>query len=615
MKKLALLLLLFQQTLSAQVKREDLQQEDRWNLEALYPSKEAWQQDFNSIKEYGYVNIHRGKLHKSPQNLKTTLDAFYNVKRKHAQLYDWAHRRKDEDLANAEAKALSDAIAMLCSQFSEQTAWLIPEILALPNEQIEEYLNSPELGSYRFLLQKIFRQKSHTLSDKEEALFELTTSPYEANRKAFYALTNAEIRFAKVADSQDVMHELTHATFKNFILSPDRILRKNAYLLMHQKFMEHEKSLTELLLGTIKAHLVAAKARGYPSSLEAALQPNGIDAVVYTNLIETVHNRLSSLHRYIALRKKVLQLDKLHCYDLFVPLVPNVDKKYSYNEAECLVLESVSPLGSDYVQKLKNGLQVERWVDRYETQNKRSGAYSAGSYDSMPYILMNYTGTLMDVFTLAHEAGHSMHTLYSNKQPYHYADYPIFVAEVASTFNEELLRHHFLKNAVSNRERAFLLNQKIDNIRSALFQQTLLAEFELYLHTQVEKSEPFTADHLKTKYLELMQLYYGPDLQLNLEVGITWARIPHFYSNYYVYQYATGIAASLTLSDALLAEEEGALRRYIAFLSAGSSNYPLHILAEAGVDMRSPQPIINALNQFDADVAELERLLAKDYTL
>ncbi|MCE5293945.1 MAG: oligoendopeptidase F, partial [Chlamydiales bacterium] len=523
--------------------RSEVPEEDRWNLTTLYPSPDAWKKDLENIvitespPFFSLVSVYKGKLGESADNLSKTLQAFFESERKLRKIYTYAHLMHDEESTLEEPKKAYNTIVNIYHQFSQETSWLTPEILSLPEARLKEYLDDPALKEYHFFLEKLLRFKPHTLSEESEELLALAGQALDTPQKAFSAINNADFKFGTVKDSKGQDKELTHASFGMFLRDKDRELRKNAFLTMHKKYQEYENSMAELLSGVVQSHLFDARARKYSSCVEAALFGKNIDVGVYRSLIEAVHSRIDLLHRYTSLRKKVLGLEELHYYDLYVPLMASVDFNYSYEEAEELVINSMKPLGEKYVNQLHEGLKSARWVDRYENENKRSGAYSSGCYDSNPYILMNYKGILRDVFTLAHEAGHSMHSLLSRKnQPYHYSDYAIFVAEVASTFNEELLMQTLVEKAKSNEEKAFLLNEKLEDIRGTLFRQVSFAEFELFIHECAEKRIPLTPHLLKEKYLEITRFYYGPDLVIDPEVAVEWARIPHFYYNFYVYQ-------------------------------------------------------------------------------
>lgn len=595
--------------------RCDVPQGDRWNVEDMYSKFEDWKSDFDSTcckhskPRWPELVALKGKLGDSPSSIKTALEESFSISRQLSKLYTYAHLKHDEDITNDQFKGAQKLIIGAIQDFQEESAWLEPELLAIPDATITSFLNSPILAEYRFYLEKILRTKLHILSADQEQLMALAGQALQASQKAFSAINDADFKFGKVVNNEGQELELTHASYGLFMRDHDRTLRKNSFLQMHGVYEKFENTLCELINGQVQAHVFNARARKYPSCLEAALFPNNIPAEVYHSLIQAVHDGIGSLHKYIALRKRMLGLDHMHLYDMSVPLTDQFDLKVPYEEAEDLIITSVAPLGHEYQNILKAGFKDQRWVDRYENKNKRSGAYSSGCYDSMPYILMNYKQILRDVFTLAHEGGHSMHSYLSHKnQPYQYGDYSIFVAEVASTFNEELLTRLLIQRAKSREEKIYLITQKIEDIRGTLFRQTMFAEFELFVHTMAEKNIPLTPALLKKETLRLNELYFGPLVHLDPVAQAEWSRIPHFYYNFYVYQYATGISAALALSDRVV--EGGATERneYLSFLKGGSSRYPIDMLKVAGVDMRTPQPVNAAIKKFERLVTQLEDL-------
>ncbi|MCH9609857.1 MAG: Oligoendopeptidase F, plasmid [Chlamydiales bacterium] len=589
--------------------RSKVKAKDTWNVAALYPSVKEWEKEFKKI-DFSKLASYRGRLHEGEKVVKEAFECAFTLGREVEKLHTYAHLRHDEEITVDLHKNAYQRILSTAHDFQEAAAWMEPEILSLPDKTIQMYLSSPLLAPYRFHLEKIVRMAPHTLSADKEELLALAAKPLQTSSKAFGALNNADIKFSPVLDSEGKEHEMSHGLYQLYLRSPDRTLRENAFKEMHGKFKAYENTLAELLYGQVQGHVFSAKAHNFKSSLEAALFPKNIPTTVYHSLIKAVRQHLPKLHRYMKLRKKVLKLDQLHLYDLYVPMVSEVEIELSYDESEKLVIESTAPLGKEYQSTLQKGLETERWVDRYENDNKRSGAYSSGCYDSYPYILMNYRGILRDTFTLAHEAGHSMHTHMSHThQPYHDSHYPIFVAEVASTFNEELLMDLLLKQRESKEERLFLINEKLDNIRATLFRQTLFAEFELAIHERVEQGLPLTPTYLKETYYQLNLDYFGSDVAVDEDIAIEWARIPHFYYNYYVYQYATGVSAALTLASRVLAGDSESQKNYLSFLQGGGSLFPIDLLKLAGVDMTAPQAIETALQKFDLLITEFEKNL------
>ncbi len=591
--------------------RNELPKKDTWNVEAMYKDLASWNTELSSVKgkEKNLVNF-RGKLG-DPKVMGTFLEQYLSLSRSLDKLATYAHLRFDEDLGNDETKRSFGLVMSWAHDFQTQMAWVEPEILALSDAQIQTLLADNSLKTYRFYLERILRQRPHILSADKEALLALSGQALGASRKAFGALNNADMTFAPAVDSQGKEHVLTNGSYQTFLHSPDRNLRKTAVLNLHRGFQAYSNTICELLQGQVQAQVFHAKSRGYSDCLSAALFGNKIDPNVVHRLIETVRKGKGFMEEYLSLRKQVLKLDSLHAYDLACPLVDKAEIKMSYSEACQAVIESVAPLGPEYQAALRKGLLEDRWVDPFENAKKRSGAYSSGCYDSMPYILMNFHGTLSDVTTLAHEAGHSMHSYLSRKnQPYIYEGYSIFVAEIASTFNEQLLTDYLMKKAKTKQERAFLLNEQIDRIRSTIVRQTLFAEFELKIHALAEQGQPLTPSALNAIYGQLLKDYYGAGFTVDPEMEVEWSRIPHFYTNFYVYQYATGLSASMAFHELVIkSKDKDAREKYLKFLSSGGSKYPLELLKEAGVDMTTTGPVEAALKRFGYLVGELKKNL------
>lgn len=597
--------------------RNEVDLEDRWNVEALYPSQQAWEEALKTFIPNPQqtplspaLQAYQGTFGNGAEKVKEALDLSMRIDRELSKLYTYAHLRHDEDITNPEFKKSYEQILNFAHAFSQETSWMQPELMALPDSLLNQYLTSPILADYHFYLEKMVRMKKHTLSQDNEKLLALAAQALQTPHKTFSAINDADFKFGSVLNSQGEEKPLSHGTYGIYLREQDRVLRENAFKKYHQQFESYENTLCELLSGQVQNHFFNARARNFSSCLEAALYPKNIETSVYHALINAVHERIDVLHRYMELRKRILKLKELHLYDVYVPLTSAVDIRMPYLEAEKIVIESVAPLGSEYQEFLRKGFQDQRWVDRYENQNKRSGAYSSGCFDSAPYILMNYKSLLRDVFTLAHEAGHSMHSLYSRKtQPYQYSDYPIFLAEVASTFNEDLLTRLLIERCKDPHEKIFLLNQKIEDIRGTLFRQTMFAEFELLIHQHGEQGIPLTPSLLKEEYRKLNEIYFGPATFIDKEIEIEWARIPHFYYNFYVFQYATGISAALALADKVVKGNQKDRDAYLAFLKGGSSQYPIEMLKMAGIDMTSPAPVKAAIDTFDQLLTELEHLL------
>ena len=595
--------------------RQEIEEQSKWNVEALYPDLGAWERELSALIKGQSAQAHWPHIHKyrdtigsSPKTLYLLLGEVFKVERALSKLYIYAHLRHDEDIGNETYKAIYDRIWLLLCDFQSEISWITPEILQLPKETFHAYLNAFELKEYEVYLKRLIPLRLHTLSANEELLLSQAKKPLQSAERAFQIFNNSDLQFGKIANEKGETFELTQGTYHFYLQSQDRTLRKNAFLGLHRRFQAFQGTLSELLNGQVQKNIFESKMRRYPSALHAALTPHQIDVQVYHTLIETVRKNLSVLHKYISLRKTLLNAQELHVYDLYVSPLPKFEKTYSYAEAVELILEAVSPLGKAYQKVLEEGLGKQRWVDRYENVKKRSGAYSSGCYDSFPYILLNYQGTLNDVMTLCHEAGHSMHSFYSNQnQPFHSADYPIFLAEVASTFHEELLFRHLMERADTSEERCYLLNQKMDAIRATLFRQTQFAEFELMVHTLAENGRSLTPFTLTDLYQRLNVDYYGDNLTIDPESAVECLRIPHFYTSFYVYQYATGISAAYALVEKLIKEGEKGQRSYLQFLSSGSSSDPLQTLERAGVNMKESASVQGLIDRFEELLGECQK--------
>jgi oligoendopeptidase F len=594
------------------VARDEVPVQNRWNVEALYPNPDQWRLDLQQVKKgegsprWPQIASFKGKLN-NPQTVASFFEQYLEIQRKLEKLHTYAHLRLDEDLGNDVFKSDFGLISNLIHEFSQETSWVDPELLSLEDAQFQSLIAAAEVKPYRFYLEKMGKMRPHTLTFDQEQLLALSGKALDTSYKAFGALNNADMSFKPAIDSKGQEMPLSNGSYLSYMRSPDRALRKSSFENLHRAFEAHANTICELLQGQVQSHLFVAKARHFDSCLSAALFPHQIDKAVYENLIASVRKRLPLLHEYIALRKKLLKLSDIHVYDLYVPLVEDAESTMTYSEARDAVISSVAPLGEKYQSILKKGLMEDRWVDVYENQRKRSGAYSSGCYDSMPYILMNYHGTLNDVLTLAHEAGHSMHSFLSRtSQPYIYSRYPIFVAEVASTFNEQLLLKQLKDKVKSKKDEAFLINYQIEGIRATIFRQTMFAEFELQLHKWAEEGVTFTPALLREYYAKLNREYYGPDLVIDPELEMEWARIPHFYYNFYVYQYATGLSAALALFQQAM-KDDTAKERYIEFLSSGGSKYPIDLLKTAGVDMTEPHAVNAAMDYFGQLLIDLKK--------
>ncbi|MBS1372022.1 MAG: oligoendopeptidase F [Lentisphaeria bacterium] len=584
--------------------------EQTWNLEAIYPDAKAWEADFNRIKPLAEAFLaFRGRLAEGASVLRQaieTLDAFERLGEK---VYVYAHLRSDENTADNGNRARVDRVEGLFASLAETSAWFDPEIMAIPDDVMKRYLDDPELELYRRSLVELLREKPHTLSEPEERLLGTLGDVLSTPSKTFGILNDADLDFGKIKGESGKSESLTHGSYRRFLESADREVRKRAFTKMFSTYSKFRNTFASTLDGVVKKHVVGAKIRHYPSALEQALFSDNVPAEVYRKLIAAVHGKLGAFYDYMKLRREVMGLEKLNMYDMYNPLVPSCRKEYTFPEAVELVKNAFAPLGREYTENLELAFS-QRWVDVPERKGKRSGAYSSGCYDTFPYLLLNYNGTLNDVFTLAHELGHSMHSFYSNRtQHYHYADYSIFVAEVASTTNEMLLFDYLLKHTDDREFRCYLLGHLADEIRGTIYRQTMFAEFELMIHELAEQGIPLTADIMNEKYYELNKLYYGPEVDADRLIAVEWSRIPHFYYNFYVYKYATGMSAAVKLAGNLLSGDPKKREAYFGFLKAGDSKDVLDIMRDAGVDLSTPAPVEAALDYFGDTVKKLRREL------
>lgn len=582
-----------------------------WDLEIFFSTQDEWEKKIDSLQGvaksgWGRLQGFKGKIVQgTPALIKELLESYFAFSRDIEKIYTYAHLRHDENITEDLFKSGYERSVALFQMFSNAASWIEPEILQIPVSQLEKLMSAPELVDYKFYLRTLIDQKEHVLDGDKEQILSLVSQTQRTPQVAFSALSNADLQFPKVKDSEGIEYELTHGTYSVLMKSYDRTLRENAFKQTHATYRNFENTLTALIAGQVQNHIFTAKVRGYGSCVEAAIKRYQIPVEVYKNLIATTRKRIDVLHRYVRLRKKILELDQIHYWDLSVPMVKDIEMKFPYEEACEITVNSVALLGKEYQEILRKGICEDRWVDVYESKGKRSGAYSSGCYDSMPYILLNYQERLNDLMTLSHEAGHSMNTLLSNrKQLYHESSYPIFVAEVASTFHEQLTAEYLMKHAKTKQEKIYLLNQEIDSIRSTFFRQTMFAEFELRIHEIAEQDQPLTKELLKKIYADLNRDYFGPELVIDPELYVEFMRVPHFYYNFYVYQYATGIAAARALVEDVKTRGN---HDYLNFLASGGSDYPIPTLKRAGVDMASPLAIESLITHFDDLVKKLEK--------
>ena len=591
--------------------RNEISEADKWDLSHLFTSTDKWSEDFAWIQTtYPRLANWKGRVGESARTLAELLEFEKALDLKIERVYHYASLQLAEDSANPDYLARIGQLQNLLTAVGETASFITPEIQEIDDDRFAEFLADPLLKEWRIRLQKIRRMKPHVLSEREERLLALGSAALDGYDDAFSQLTNVDMKFGVLIDDKGQERPLTQSSFSSFLVKRDHEVRKRAFHQFYAEFQDHQYTLASSLAYSVKADVFRARARNYPSALEASLFHDDIPVAVYDGLITTVRQNLAPLFRYYDLRRRVLGLDELHHYDTYVPLVAEIESDVSFDEAIDHVLAALEPLGSEYVDSLGAGLRG-RWCDRYESKGKRSGAFSSGSYGAPPYILMNYKRDVFsDVYTLAHEAGHSMHTWYSQRtQLYQDANYPIFLAEVASTFNEELLTHHLLEQTDDPKMRAYIINRQVDDIRATLFRQTMFAEFEKIIHAIEEKGEGLTLDVFKSEYRKLLQAYFGPGVVLDSELDLECLRIPHFYSAFYVYKYASGLSAAVALSERVLNKKPGAVEAYLDFLKSGGSKFPLETLRQAGVDMASPEPVQSTLNLFDRRVSELEALL------
>ncbi len=591
--------------------RVEIPEKDKWDLRHLFVDVSKWQEDFTWVQQtYPRLQQWKGKVGESAKSLADCLESEKALEMKIERLYHFASLQLAEDSANPDYLARVGQVQNLLTRIGEAAAFVIPEIQAIDDEKFTEFMADPALTEWRVKLHKIRRMKPHVLSEPEERLLALGSAALDGYDDTFSQLTDVDMKFGLLTDATGRARPLTQSSFSSFLVKRDDELRKRAFHQFYAEFQDHQYTLATSLAYSVKADVFRARARNYSSALAAALFPDDVPVAVYDNLIKSVRSHLDPLFRYFELRRRVLGLDELHHYDTYVPLVLEIETHISFDDAVETVLAALAPLGKEYVDLLTEGLRG-RWCDRYETKSKRSGAFSSGSYGAPPYILMNYKEDVFaDIYTLAHEAGHSMHTRLSQKsQRFQDYDYPIFLAEVASTFNEELLTHHLLKQTSDPKMRAYIINRQIDDIRGTLFRQTMFAEFEKIVHSLEESGDALTLDVFKSEYHKLLAAYFAQNFVLDPQLDFECLCIPHFYNAFYVFKYATGISAAVALSERVLAGESGSVDAYLSFLRSGGSKFPLETLKAAGVDMTTPAPVESTLRLFERRLGELESLL------
>lgn len=595
------------------IERNEVSEESKWDLSDLYESDDQWESSLSELeKDIEGYEAFKGTLANSANAIKDCLKFDASFSRRLDSLYTYAHLKRDEDKTNSKYLGNFDRTMRIYSEVGKAKSFIAPELTAIPKEKMDGYLSNPILDFYKLKLDKILRYKKHTLSDKEESLLAASMEMSQSSHQAFGMLNNADLELGIVQDKEGNEIPITHGNLQSLMQNYDRDLRKNAFHTFYSAYEKHQYTFASLLASSVKKDIFYAKSRNYNSVREQALFSENIPIKVYDNLIDSVHKNLAPLYKYYRLRKKILALDELHIYDCSVPLAKDLVWNMSYDEAVETIRKALKPLGDNYINTVCEGISQGRWVDRYENKGKQNGAYSSGCFDSRPYILLNYKKEdINSLYTLAHEAGHSMHSYYSRKsQPYIYSDYTIFVAEVASTFNEALITRQLLSQNPDRDMKIYLICREIDNFRGTLYRQTMFAEFERDVYAMAERGEPLTVDSFRAVYQKLLERYFGDDTTIDEILQLECFRIPHFYFSFYVYKYATGISAAYSLAERVLKNGESELNDYLTFLSSGGTKYPIDQLKNAGVDMTNPKPIDKSLETFSTLVDQLEKLVA-----
>lgn len=582
------------------VKRCEVSDEYKWKVEDIYALDELWEADYNSLMaELNEPCEYKGKVGQSAGMLAEVLDKTDRTEQVAEALYVYAYMRYYEDTSNAKYQAMSGKAGQLMVKYSYKYAYLTPEIMAIPDDVMLKYMACDKVAPYRLMLEDMLSKKAHSLSEAEENILAMAGDVTDTAKDVFSSFNNADIKFGEIKAEDGSMTTLTNGRYGVFMESNDRRVRRDAFESLYKGYRSYINTLASTYYGSVKQAIFYARSRKYASTLQKSLDSSFIPVEVYKNLIDTVNSRLNLMHEYVRLRKSALGVRELHFYDVYAPMVKDYKLEIDYSEAKNIVMEALKPMGEDYVSVVRKGFETG-WVDVYENEGKRTGAFSWGAYGTHPYVFMNYSGRLNDVFTLAHEMGHAMHTYYSNKsQPHMYAGYRIFVAEVASTCNEALLINYLLKHSTDDMEKKYLLNYYMEQFKSTLFRQTMFAEFEMTTHRLAEEGEVLNADKLCSIYRGLNEKYFGPDMVIDEEIAYEWARIPHFYTPFYVYQYATGFSAAIAIAKEILSGNEDVICGYKRFLSGGSSMHPIELLKLAGVDMSRPQVIESALDVFE----------------
>jgi oligoendopeptidase F len=592
--------------------RSKVKAQDTWNLASLFATDAEWETTFKKWEAQipGYARF-KGHLGDSAEMLSACLQFDASIDRTAERLAVYAFLKTAEDQGNSGYQRMKGRYQHVATKAAEASSFIRPEIMSIPESKTAAFLEARELSDWRIALDRILRYRPHTLGEKEENLLAMQGQMSEASNQIFRQLNDADLKWPSIRNEKGEMVELGHSSLSAFLHSPKRDVRKKAFHTYYTQYEAHKNSIAAALNGSVQRDVYYAKARNFPSALESALFGDRVPMSVYDSLISSVHDNLPSLYRYYDVRRRALKLKDIHHYDTYVPIFSDVSKRTPWDAAVKTVVDALRPMGDEYTRELSRGLTSARWCDRYPNAGKQSGAFSYGTFDAEPYIMMNYQPDVLDhVFTLAHEAGHSMHSYYSAKhQPFQYYGYTIFVAEVASTFNEQLLLKHLIAKAKSKKEKAYLINHAIDEIRGTIIRQTMFAEFEKISHALVESGEPLTVETLRKEYRKLLDRYFGPDFAIDAELELECLRIPHFYRAFYVYKYATGLSAAIALSERVATGGQKELNDYLGFLKGGCSKYPLDLLRDAGVDMETPAPVNAAMQRFSQLVEELDELV------
>lgn len=592
-------------------KRNEIDAKYKWKLEDMFENEEKWQFAANQVEnKISMMSKYPGKFTKTGKALYDCLKDLYELGEEITKLYVYAYMKRDEDSTNTKSQEIAGKADYIITKYSESIAFFEPELLQLNEEKLSLMISkTPKLKEYGFIIDEIMRKKAHVLSPAEEKILAMSGEATSVGQDVFMMFNNADIRFELIIDENGAKTELSIGRYIKFLESQDRNLRRRAFRSMYEAYSKNKNTLAATYAGSVKADVFYSRVRKYKSSFLAALYGDNISSKVYNGLIKSVHEHVSLLTRYLQIRQKILGVRKVHMYDLYVPLVQLPEKSYTFEEAKDIVIEALKPLGDDYGKDLQKAF-TDGWIDVCENQGKRVGAYSWGCYDCHPYVLLNWQGTINDVFTLAHELGHAMHSYYSNKsQPVQYANYKIFVAEVASTVNENLLMEYMLKNSKDDTERAFLLNHYLEEFRTTVYRQTMFAEFEKKAHKMYEKGGVLTVESLSNLYMKLQHQYFKKVIKIDEEIAMEWARIPHFYNSFYVYKYATGFSSATHLAAGILSGDNKKKEAYLDFLKSGGSNYPMEILKKAGVDLSTTEPIDAAFDVFEMKLNQFEEMM------